>query len=47
MLIPWYLKMDTSGIGPEAGLLQVMEGMNCGYDEVPDNCDPVPNCIHQ
>ena len=29
--------MDASGINLWAGLLQVREGINCRYDEVPDN----------
>ena len=35
--IPIYLETDASGVSLGAGLLQVMEGMNCGHDEVPHN----------
>ena len=36
-LKPLYLEMDVSGIGLRAVLLQMSEGMNCLYGEVPDN----------
>ena len=32
-----YLETSVSGVGIGAGLVQVGEGMNFGYDEVPDN----------
>ena len=32
-----YLEMDASGIGLGAGLLHMIEGMNCGHDEGPHN----------
>ena len=35
--IPLYLETDASGVGQEVGLLQVGDGMNCRFDEVPDN----------
>ena len=34
---PLYLGTDTSSIGLGADHLQVMDGMNCGQDDVPDN----------
>ena len=32
-----YLETDVSGISLGAGLLQVRESKNCGWDKVPDN----------
>ena len=37
-----YLEMDVSGIGFGAGLLQVIEGINCEHDEIPDNATLCP-----
>ena len=37
VLKPLHLEMDVSGIGLEACLLQVREGINCGHDEPPGN----------
>ena len=42
---PLYLETDELGVGLRAGLLQVMDGMNCGHDEVPDNT--ATNCFCQ
>ena len=33
---PLYLKMDLSGVGLEAGMLLVREGIKCPCDEAPD-----------
>ena len=33
---PIYPKTNAFGISLEAGLLQVIDSMNCGYDEIPD-----------
>ena len=34
---PLYLEMYVSGISLGAWLLQWRDGMNCGYDKIPDN----------
>ena len=39
---PVYLETDASGVNFGARLLQVREGMNCGYDEVSDNVNLHP-----
>ena len=37
-----YLETDPSGVGLGAGLLQVREGINYGYNKVQDNATPCP-----
>ena len=37
---PLYLESDASGLSLGAKLLQVRDGMNGGYDRVPDNTTP-------
>ena len=42
---PLYLETDAYGVGLEAGLLQVREGMNYGCDEVTDNMTLCPTAF--
>ena len=34
---PLYLETSASGVGLGARLMQVQDGMNCGYGKIPDN----------
>ena len=36
-LMPLHLETDTSSISQRAGLSQVMDGVNCGQDEILGN----------
>ena len=40
-----YMETDPSGVSLEAGLLQVRNSMNCGYDEVPHNATLHPTAL--